>query len=173
METEEKRCAVNRQLVGLTAKPVNRPLLRTDIDEVIADELEYILAGACCVRGDVAELFDRLSYGSDVRHVLRVDHAACSSRVDGRRARRGGRHTSTRTVNREAFGVCRPDEPHLESVAGIGAPSFISHDMNTQLSYINDLLEKDSELRDVCNPLFSGVLSYQSLENKGRSPRPG
>jgi hypothetical protein len=39
--------------------------------------------------------------------------------------------------------------------------------MNTQLDYINDLLEKDSELRDVCDPLPPGVPSYQSTENKG------
>jgi len=44
-------------------------------------------------------------------------------------------------------------------VAGVGASSglLISRDMNTQLDYINDLLEKDSELRDVCDPLLSGV----------------
>lgn len=49
--------------------------------------------------------------------------------------------------------------PGVESVAGAGASSglLISHDMNTQLDYINDLLEKDSELRDVCDPLLSGV----------------
>jgi len=35
--------------------------------------------------------------------------------------------------------------------------SLSSHDMNTQLDYINDLLEKDSELRDVCDPLLSRV----------------
>ena len=29
----------------------------------------------------------------------------------------------------------------------------ISEDMNAQLDYINDLLEKDSELRDVCSRL--------------------
>ena len=95
MEAEEKGCTVNRQLVGLATKPMYGPLLRTDTDEVIADELEHILTGACCVRGEVAELFDRFPNGLDVRHVLRVDHAACScSRVDGWRARRCGRHTS-------------------------------------------------------------------------------
>ena len=47
------------------------------------------------------------------------------------------------------------------------SPWFISHDMNTQLDYINDLLEKDSELRDVCDLLPSDVLSYQSTENQG------
>ena len=78
MEAEEKRCTVNRQLVYLATKPVYSPLLRADIDEVIANELEYVLAGACCVRGDVAELFDRFPDGLDVRHILRVNHAACS-----------------------------------------------------------------------------------------------
>jgi len=147
---------------------MNRPLLRTDIDEVIADEREYILTSACCVRGDVAELFDRLPDGLDVLHVLRVDHAACSQQ--SRRATGSTRWTAHEyedVMSREAFGVCRPGETHLESVAGIGAPTFISHDMNTQLTYINDLLEKDSELRDVRDPLFSGVFSYQSPENKG------
>jgi len=78
MEAKEKGCAVNRQLVSLATKPVHKPLLRTDADEVIADEKEYILTSACCVRGDVAELFDCFPDGLDVRHVLRVDHAACS-----------------------------------------------------------------------------------------------
>ena len=78
MKAEEKRCTVNRQLVGFATKPMYRPLLWPDIDEVIADELEYLLTGACCVRGDFAELFDRFPDCLDVRHVLRVDHAACS-----------------------------------------------------------------------------------------------
>ena len=50
-----------------------RSLLRADVYEVIADEEEDILASACCIRGDVAELFDRLPDGLYVQHVLRVD----------------------------------------------------------------------------------------------------
>jgi hypothetical protein len=77
---------------------VHRPVLLADLDEVITDEQEYILTGACCVRGDVAELFDRSSDGLDVGHVLRVGRAACSQQSRGWRARRGGRHTSARAV---------------------------------------------------------------------------
>ena len=57
---------------------MHRPVLLADFDEVITDEQEYILTGACCVRGDVAELFDRSSDGLDVGHVIRVGHAVCS-----------------------------------------------------------------------------------------------
>ena len=103
MEAKEERRTVDHQLVSLAAEPVHRPLLRADLDEVIADELEDILTGACCVRGDVAELSDRFPHGLNVRHVLRVDHSP--SRVDGQRGGRGGRHTSMRTVVREVRGL--------------------------------------------------------------------
>jgi hypothetical protein len=47
------------------------------------------------------------------------------------------------------------DKPgYLQNAVNVG------YDMNTQLDYINDLLENDSELRDVCNQLPLGVLSY-------------
>ena len=78
MEAEEKCCTVDRQLGGLGAKPVHWSLLRADVYEVIADEEEDILTGACCVRGDVAELFDRFPDGLNVRHIMRVDHTARS-----------------------------------------------------------------------------------------------
>ena len=83
---------------------MHQPILRTDVYEVIADELEDILTGACCVRGDVAELFDRFPDGLNVRHVMRVDHAACSQQSRRLRAQRGGRHASTREVVREVKG---------------------------------------------------------------------
>ena len=57
---------------------MHRLILRVEFDEIIADEQEHVLTGACRVRGDVAELFDRLPDGLDVWHVLRVDQVACS-----------------------------------------------------------------------------------------------
>ena len=64
---------------------MDRPLLRADVDEVIVNELEHILTGACCVCGYVAELFDRFPDGLDVLHVLRVDSTTqrARSRVSG------------------------------------------------------------------------------------------
>jgi hypothetical protein len=101
VEAEEKRCTVNCQLVSLATEPVYRPLLRADIDDVIADELEDILTGACCVRGDVAELFDRFPDGLDFRHVLRVDHTACSQQ-----SRRTASSTLWNGTRVEGFGDC-------------------------------------------------------------------
>ena len=54
------------------------------------------MTGACCVRGDVAELFDRFPDGLNVRHVMCVDHAACSQRS----TIGGGQRTSTREAVR-------------------------------------------------------------------------
>jgi hypothetical protein len=54
MKAEEESCTVDRQLVSLGAKPVYGALLWTDSKEIIADELEYILSGACRVGGDVS-----------------------------------------------------------------------------------------------------------------------
>lgn len=96
-----------------------------------------------------------------------------SSKVDGWRARRGGRHAST-GGGTGSQGSGFADLTGRTSKVWLGlALWFISHDMNAQLDHINDLLEKDSELRDVCGPFPSGVPSYQSTENQRRSPRPG
>ena len=78
MEAEEEGCTLDRQLVSLVTKPVYRSLLRAILDEVITDKHEYVLTSACCVRGEVTELVDCFPDGSDVRHVLRVDHAVRS-----------------------------------------------------------------------------------------------
>ena len=72
MEAEEECCTVDRQLVGLATKPVYRSLSWANLDEVISDEHEHILTGACCIRGEVAELFDCFPDGLNVRHLLRV-----------------------------------------------------------------------------------------------------
>lgn len=163
MKAEEKRCTVNGELVGLGTKPVYGPFLGADIDKVITDEREDIVTGACCVCGDVAELLYRFSDGLDVRHSLRVGHVVRSERradvVDGTRA------WEVWFGNSSGFAEprCHPSKVWL----GQEHLVFISHDMNTQLGQINDLLEKDSELRDVCGLLHSGVLSHQSTENKG------
>lgn len=109
MKAEEERCTLDRQLVGLTAKPVYRPLFRANLDEIIADECKYILTGACCVRGDVAELFDRLLDGLNVRHIIRVEPVACSQRR--RRVTNSTRWMTPKCERRSfeewRFGVCR------------------------------------------------------------------
>ena len=165
MKAEEKRCTVDGELVSLGTKPVYGAFLRADIDEVITDEQEDIVTGACCVRGDVAELLYRFLDCVKVRHIIRVDHECGPS---------GGLTLWT------AHGLEKGGSGRIRDLPSRGAAPqkcgwdrslwfFISHDMNTQLDHINDLLEKDSELRDVCDLLHSGVLSHQSTENKGRS----
>jgi hypothetical protein len=100
-----------------------------------------------------------MSYASATRRApSRVEGGGLDA-VDGTRVRE-------RWFREPMFGVCRPTRPG--SKVWLGAVLwFLSHDMNTQLDHINDLLERDSELRDVCDPHSSRVPSYQNTENQG------
>lgn len=76
---------------------MHRTLRRADVDEIVADEYEDVLTGACCIQGDVTELSDRFPDGLNVRHV---------QQRDGWRVRRTVRVDPGNGV----LGGCRPGE---------------------------------------------------------------